>query len=196
MKRFKNLLNYALNCIQRYKLRTLVILICLVVAASTFSAVAFLSDGLVKEGALSLKYAPDLTVQGIQAGRQTLISTSYVNYILGSAPGISGISERIWGYGNVGNTLIVIVGIDLGNSATVNQTTPQLGYSTIDQTAAYPLESGHFIDAQSNDTVVIGKGVAELLGASVGTELSILTESNGMKQYTSRWNFRQRIQYL
>ena len=55
--------------------------------------------------------------------------------------------------------------------------------SSIDQTSAYPLESGHFLDPQSNDTVVIGKGVAELLGASVGTELSILTESNEIKQY-------------
>ena len=184
MKRFKNLLNYALNCIQRYKLRTVVILVCLVVAASTFSAVAFLSDGLVKEGALSLKYAPDLTVQGIQAGRQTLIPTSYVNYILGVAPGVTGISERIWGYGNVGNTLIVVVGIDLGNSATGNQNTPQMGNIPVDQTTAYPLESGHFFDAQSNDTIVIGKGVAELLGAKVGTELSILTEFNQIKQYT------------
>jgi ABC-type antimicrobial peptide transport system permease subunit len=184
MKRFKNLLNYSLNCIQRYKLRTAVILICLVVAASTFSAVAFLSDGLVKEGALSLKYAPDLTVQGIQAGRQTLISTNYVNYILGVAPGVTGISERVWGYGNIGNTLVVVVGIDLDNSAAANPSTPQMGYLPIDQTTAYPLESGHFIDAQSNQSVVIGKGVAELLGANVGTELSIFTEYNQIKQYT------------
>jgi ABC-type lipoprotein release transport system permease subunit len=185
MGRSKNLLNYALNCIQRYRLRTVVILICLIVAASTFSAVAFLSDGLVKEGALSLKYAPDLTVQGIQAGRQTLIPTNYVNYILGVAPGVAGISERIWGYGNVGNTLIVVVGIDVGNLATINQTTPQLGnIITADQAAAYPLESGRFIDSQTNDTVVIGKGVAELLGANVGSELSILSESNQVKRYT------------
>ena len=157
---------------------------CLVVAASTFSAVAFLSDGLVKEGALSLKYAPDLTVQGIQAGRQTLIPTSYANYIRGVAPGVSGISERIWGYGNVGNTLIVVVGLELGSSATANQTTSQMGSILVDQKAAYPLESGHFVDAQTNDSVVIGKGVAELLGAKVGTELSILTEFNQIKQYT------------
>ena len=37
---------------------------------------------------------------------------------------------------------------------------------------------------RSNDSVVIGKGVAELLGAKVGTELSILTEFNQIKQYT------------
>src|SRR5512136_1156207 len=109
MKKFRNLLTYALNCIQRYKLRTLVILMALGVAASVFSSVAFMSDGLVKEGALSLKYAPDLTVQGISAGRQTLIPTKYVNFVLGDATGISGVSERIWGYGNVGNTLLVIV---------------------------------------------------------------------------------------
>ncbi len=183
MKRFKNLLDYALNCIQRYKLRTVVILVCLVVASSTFSAVAFLSDGLVKEGALSLKYAPDLTVQGIQGGRQTLIPTSYVNYVLGVAPGVTGISERTWGYGNVGNTLIVVVGIELGNPGTINQNTPQLS-NIPDQTTAFPLESGHFFDEQSNDTIVIGKGVAELLGANVGSELSILTEFNQIKQYT------------
>jgi ABC-type antimicrobial peptide transport system permease subunit len=179
MKRFKNLLNYALNCIQRYRLRTLVILVCLVVAASTFSAVAFLSDGLVKEGALSLKYAPDLTVQGIQGGRQTLLPTTYVNYIMGSAPGVNTVSQRVWGYGNVGNTLIVIVGLDLNNSA-ISQT----GRIAPDLTIGYPLESGRFIDAQSNESVVLGKGVAELLGASVGTELSIISESNQVKRYT------------
>jgi ABC-type lipoprotein release transport system permease subunit len=185
MKRFRNLVNYALNCIQRYKLRTIVILICLGVAASTFSAVAFMSDGLIKEGALSLKYAPDLTIQGISAGRQTLISTNYVNYILADVSGVTGISERIWGYGNVGNTLIVIVGIDLGNSATVNQTRALVGSNfKINQAAAYPLEAGQFLDAASNDSIVIGKGVAELFGASVGTELSILTEYNQIKQYT------------
>lgn len=171
MKRSKNLLNYALNCVQRYRLRTAVILICLTVAASAFSAVAFMSDGLMKEGALSLKFAPDLTVQGISSGRQTLLSTNYVNKILAAAPGVTGVAERVWGYGNVGNTLIVMVGVDLDNSGKTNQT------------LAYPLESGHFLDPQSNDTIVIGKGVAELLGASVGTELSILTESNQMKRY-------------
>jgi ABC-type lipoprotein release transport system permease subunit len=183
MKRFRNLLTYALNCVQRYRLRTAVILICLTIAASAFSAVAFMSDGLVKEGALSLKYTPDLTVQGISSGRQTPLSTKYVNNILAAAPGISGIAERIWGYGNVGNTLIVVVGVDVDNLATINQTTSLLGNAPVDQRSAYPLESGQFLDPQSNNTVVLGKGVAELLGASVGTELSILTESNQMKRY-------------
>jgi ABC-type lipoprotein release transport system permease subunit len=75
----------------------------------------------------------------------------------------------------------VIVGIDLSNSAT---TASQTGRPAIDQSIAYPLESGQFIDTQSNKSVVIGKGVAELLGAKVGNELSIITESNQIKRYT------------
>jgi lipoprotein-releasing system permease protein len=182
MKRFRNLLNYAVSCVQRYKLRTLVILIALGVAASSFSSVAFLSDGLVKEGALSLKYAPDLTVQGISSGRQSLVPTRYINYIA-MVSGVRWVSQRIWGYGNVGDALIVVVGVDLDNSITTNQTKVILGNSVVDQAPAYPLESGQFLDSQSENSVVIGKGVAELLDAHVGTVLSIMTESNVIQQY-------------
>lgn len=168
-RRLANLLNYALSCIHRYRVRTIVILVCLSIAAALFSSVSFLKDGLAKEGELSLKYAPDITVQGISAGRQTFIETRYVE-IIQMTPGIRAIEERIWGYGNIGNTLLVIVGVDLKNNA-VNHTT------------AYPIESGLFLDLQHNNTVIIGKAVADLLGAKVGNALTILTESNQARQY-------------
>jgi ABC-type lipoprotein release transport system permease subunit len=175
MKRFRNLFNYALNCIQRYKVRTLVILICLGLSASVFSSVAFMKDGLTSEGQLSLKYAPDMTIQGISSGRQAPIDTSTVGYIQ-EAPGVNAVFERIWGYGNIGNTLLVIVGIDLQNRA-FNQ------FGNVDPANGYPIESGTFLDPQSNNTVVIGKAVADLLGAKVGSVLTILTESNRARQY-------------
>jgi ABC-type lipoprotein release transport system permease subunit len=128
-----------------------------------------LKDGLVKEGELSLKYAPDITVQGILAGRQTFIERRYAE-IVQTIPGVRTVTERIWGYGNIGNTLLVIVGVDLENSA-------------VDLGAAYPLESGSFLDFQHNNTVVIGKAVADLIGAKVGNVLTILTESNQALQY-------------
>jgi len=168
-RRFINLLNYAWSCIQRYRVRTIVILVCLAIAAALFSSVSFLKDGLVKEGELSLKYAPDLTVQGISAGRQTFIERRYAG-IIQTIPGVRTVAERIWGYGNIGNTLLVIVGVDLENKA-VNLAT------------AYPLESGSFLDSQYNNTVVIGKAVADLIGAKVGNVLTILTESNQAQQY-------------
>ena len=175
MKRFKNLMNYAFNCIQRYKVRTLVVLICLGIAASVFSSVAFMKDGLTAEGQLSLKYSPDITVQGISGGRQTPVDTAYVGYIQ-EAPGVNAVVQRIWGYGNIGNTLLVIVGIQL-QSTTFNQ------YARVNLTKAYPLESGTFLDPQANNTVVIGKAVADLLGVRVGSVLTILTESNQARQY-------------
>jgi ABC-type lipoprotein release transport system permease subunit len=167
--RFKNLLNYSLNCIQRYKIRTLVILICLSVAASVFASVAFMKEGLSKEGEISLKYAPDLTVQGIQAGRQSFLDTRFVGLVNGT-PGVRTVAQRIWGYGNVGNTLIVIVGVDWKNQ-------------TVNIEKRYPLSSGTFLDPSQNNTVVIGKAVADLLGAKVGSLLTIRTESNQAQQY-------------
>jgi ABC-type lipoprotein release transport system permease subunit len=179
MNRVKNLFNYSLNCIRRYRVRTFVVLICLGVCASIFSSVAFLKDGLTAEGELSLKYAPDITVQGISSGRQTFIATKYTSRIL-ETPGVSAVTQRIWGYGNVGNTLLVLVGVDLENT-TVNQATIN---TAINQSTAYPVESGSFLDPRSNNTIVMGKGVASLLGAEVGDVLSILSESNRQKQFT------------
>jgi ABC-type lipoprotein release transport system permease subunit len=175
MKRFRNLLNYALNCIQRYRIRTAVILICLVVSAAVFSSVAFMKDGLIAEGSLSLKYAPDMTVQGISTGRQVPIDTSFVGYIQ-EAAGVTAVVQRIWGYGNIGNSLLVVVGVDL-QTTTFNQ------YASLNFSEVYPIESGTFLDPQSSNTVVIGKAVADLLGAKVGSVLTILTESNEPKNY-------------
>ncbi len=168
--RFKNLIKYSLSCIQRYKIRTMVILICLVIASSIFSSVAFMKDGLAKEGELSLKYAPDITVQGIAAGRQALIDTRYVGLIQGFA-GVNVVSQRIWGYGNIGNTLIVVVGIDTENSL-------------IAQAQIYPIESGSFLSSQQSNTIVIGKAVADLLGVTTGSQVTILSETNQAYQYT------------
>lgn len=175
MSRFKNLFNYALGCIKRYKVRTLVILICLAVSASVFSSVAFIKDGLTVQGQLSLKNSPDITVQGISAGRQAPLNTSYISYIQQSA-GVSAVVPRVWGYANIGNSLLVIVGVDLQDT-TVNQ------QGNLNISSIYPLESGSFFDAQSNNTVVIGKAVADLLGARVGSILTILSESNQPIQY-------------
>jgi len=167
--RLRNLANYALNCTRRYKVRTLTIVTCLAIAAFIFSSISFMKDGLVQEGELSLKYTPDLTVQGIFAGRQALVNTS-ITYYIEKILGVKSVNERIWGYGNIGNTLLVIVGIDLDNPL-------------VDQSLAFPLISGSFLDSRDNNTVVVGKAVADLTGVKVGSTLAILTESNHVVQY-------------
>jgi ABC-type lipoprotein release transport system permease subunit len=169
MSRFKNLLNYALNCIQRYRIRTAVVLTCLIVSATVFSSVAFIKDGLTNEGELSLKYAPDLTIQGVESGRLTTVELAFLGYIQ-EAPSVTAVVPRIWGYANIGNTLMVVVGVDLSNPA-------------VNSAAEYPLDAGTFIDPESKNSVVIGKGVASLLGVGVGNVITILTESNQPRTY-------------
>ena len=181
----KNSINYALNCIKRYRIRTAVILICLTVTASLFASVAFMEDGLTKEGEIGLKYAPDLTIQGMTAGRQTFVNSSYIGAIRGT-PGVKQVEERIWGYGNVGNSLIVIVGLDLNNQTynlRTGNSVGQIKTETVNPADAYPIESGQFIDANRNGTVVIGKAIAELLNAKVGSYITILTESTEVRVY-------------
>jgi ABC-type lipoprotein release transport system permease subunit len=142
----------------------------LIVSAAVFSSIAFIKDGLVMEGQLSLKNAPDVTVQGMWAGRQTFIETKDIGYIQ-EAPGVGYVEPRIWGYGNVGNSLIVVVGVDLQSQF-------------LSQTAVLPIESGSFLDPNVNNTIVIGQAVADLVGAKVGSVLSILTESVEPRRYT------------
>ena len=168
--RYRNLLSYALNCIQRYRTRTIVILVCLTISSGLFASVIILKDGLVREGQLSLKYAPDITVQGVISGRPSYVETRITERIQ-TIWGVERIVERIWGYGNIGNTLIVIIGVQLENPVT-------------DLDSTYPLESGSFLSAQQSNAVVIGKAVAELLGAKVGDHLSIVSESNQVHQYS------------
>ncbi|TFH16492.1 ABC transporter permease [Candidatus Bathyarchaeota archaeon] len=168
--RFRNLTSYALNCIQRYKTRTIVILVCLTLSSGLFSSVLIMKDGLIREGQLSLKYAPDITVQGVSSGRPAYVETRLIDPIK-TIWGVDRIIERIWGYGNIGDTLIVVIGVQLENPI-------------IDLNSTYPLESGSFLNPQENNTVVIGKGVAELLGAKIGNYLSIVSESNQVHQFT------------
>jgi len=115
-----------------------------------------------------LKYAPDLTVQGISAGRQALVNRSY-STIAQSAPGVTSTAERIWDMETWATLCFVIVGLDLRNPAFFTQ--------------AYPLDSGTFLKPQSNGSVVIGKAVADLIGAKVGSKLTILTESNKPEEF-------------
>ena len=168
-RRFNNLMNYSLNCITRYKMRTFVILFCLILSVAMLSSVLFIRDGLSRDGQISLKYAPDLTVQGIQNGRQTFIDTKYIP-LIEPILGVNTVVDRVWGYGNIGNTLVVIVGVDPENPI-------------IDLNSVYPLESGSFLSPEQNGTVVIGKAIAKLLGARVGNLLSIISESNQIHEY-------------
>jgi len=53
----------------------------------------------------------------------------------------------------------------------------------VNPSLAYPIISGSFLDSSSNNPIVIGKAVADLTGAKVGSLLIIRTESHQVREY-------------
>ena len=92
-----NFFGYALDSIFRFKTRTIAIIFSLVVALTILGAVAFISDGLEKEAELSTIFAPDVTVQVLQAGRQIPVQMALVKNIT-EIQGVDKAVPRVWGY--------------------------------------------------------------------------------------------------
>ncbi|MCQ5374063.1 MAG: hypothetical protein NO515_03450, partial [Candidatus Methanomethylicia archaeon] len=81
IKKHRNLLRYSFDCLSRYRMRTAVIVVTFLIATTMVSAVLFTKEGLEREAEISVKMAPDLTVQYLKAGRVELIPIDYADTI-------------------------------------------------------------------------------------------------------------------
>jgi len=165
INKHKNLLNYAFDCLRRYKMRTAVILITFLVATTMISAVLFTKDGLEIEAAFSVESSPDLTIQYIKAGRAEPINASYAEDIL-KVEGVERVLMRTWGYAGIGSNTYVIIGLDPTG----------LEYS---RGVITSIESGRFVTPEDEGTgnIVVGKLIAGLLNVKVGDDMILLSES-------------------
>jgi putative ABC transport system permease protein len=165
INKHKNLLNYAFDCLRRYRMRTAVILITFLVATTMISAVLFTKDGLEIEAAFSVESSPDLTVQYIKAGRAEPINASYAEDIL-KVEGVEKVLMRTWGYAGIGTNTYVVIGLDPSG----------LEYS---RGVITSIESGRFIvpEDQGTGNIVVGKLIAGLLNVKVGDDIILLSES-------------------
>ncbi|MEM0101499.1 MAG: hypothetical protein QW522_04580, partial [Candidatus Methanomethyliaceae archaeon] len=75
IKKQKNIFRYSFDCIARYKMRSTAIIITFLLATTMISAVLFAKDGLEREAEISVKAAPDLTIQFLRGGRIEPIPT-------------------------------------------------------------------------------------------------------------------------
>ena len=129
IKKQKNIISYAFDCISRYKMRTIVILITFLIATTMISSVLFVKDGLEREAEISIEAAPDLTIQFLRGGRLEPIPTSYIDEI-SKIEGVEKVIPRIWGYVGISQYVFTIIGIDTSN---------------ISELENFGLESGNFI---------------------------------------------------
>lgn len=172
LKKHQNLFYYALDCLRKYKTRTIVVLIAFTVAVSMLSCILFLKDGLEREAELSVSLAPDITVQYLKGGRLLLLPASYVEKA-SRVEGVVKVLPRIWGYAGIGENTYTVMGLDLSG----------IEYY---QGLARLVKEGRFLTPEDAGTgsIVIGELLAGVLKVDVGDTVILLSESIEANKFT------------
>ncbi|MDH5806978.1 MAG: ABC transporter permease [Candidatus Methanomethylicaceae archaeon] len=167
IKKQKNIFRYSFDCIARYKMRSTAIIITFLLATTMISAVLFAKDGLEREAEISVKAAPDLTIQFLRGGRIEPIPTYYID-IISKIEGIEKVIPRVWGYVGISNYVFTIIGIDP---------------SQITNFENFGIEEGRFLMKEDKGCVVVGKLLANMLDLKVGDNIIFLSEAIEAKKY-------------
>ncbi len=93
----RNILDFTLSSLLRRKRKNAALLIVYTLVVFLIASVMFFTHSIRREAALILKDAPELVVQKLVAGRQDLISGSYIDKIAGIR-GVASARGRLWGY--------------------------------------------------------------------------------------------------
>jgi ABC-type lipoprotein release transport system permease subunit len=158
MKRQLALLDHALGAMRRRAGRNAAIAVGLAAVVAMFGSTLFLAEALRAEYRALAAGLPDLTVQRLVAGRPALIAEDEARTIEAlDLPGVRSVRPRVWGYLFVGpiegNVVVIGIGDDREGA----------GEGTL-SSGAWPA---------SDDEIVIGSGIARMLGARAGDELAL-----------------------
>ncbi len=145
------------------------VIIAVTITVAAFSSVAFIKDGLSRDAELSLSFAPDITVQYMRSGRQSLVPMTYLRDIY-SVQGIDRVVPRVWGYVGVGKNILIFMGLDLQNVTA--------SYSDI-----FPMEQGTFLTSTARKSIVLGNVAALAFGVKVGDTITVLNENMRTVQF-------------
>ena len=165
-----NFFGYALDSIFRFKTRTIAIVFSLVVALTILGAVAFISDGLEKEAELSTIFAPDVTVQILQAGRQIPVQMDFVKNIT-EIQGVDKVVPRVWGYIYQNNKIYTVMGIDVANMP-------------IPAGIGFAIISGRFLQPTDSRSAIVGSYFANVFDISVNDKLILYNEAQKPFNFT------------
>ncbi len=165
LKKHKNLLGLSLQNLLKFKTRTIVILTSLTITISFVSCIAFVKGGLEREAALSAEFAPDITVQSLQAGRQTLVPMAWIDKI-SAIDGVEKVNPRIWGYLEQDGNIYTCMGLDIYNT-------------TIPPELQLSISQGRFLETDDRNKCVVGTLFANVFNASVGKTLQLSSSSEG-----------------
>jgi ABC-type lipoprotein release transport system permease subunit len=165
-----NLFGYAVDSVLRFKTRTIAIVLALILALTILGSVVFISDGLTKEATLSTLFAPDITAQLMQAGRQIPIPAAYISNIT-EISSVTKVVPRVWGYIYEQNKLYTYMGIDVQNMPIPKE----IGFS---------ITSGRFLEPNDANCVVVGKSFADSFQVRAASNLTLINGSLQDYNYT------------
>ena len=164
-----NFFNYALKSITTYKVRTTAIICSLLVAVMLLGAMTFLADGLNREASVSAAFAPDITVQGMDAGRVSSVDSPSLSMI-SQIPEVEKVVPRTWGYVEYNGKIYTVMGI-----ASTNMPIPS--------DIGLVMSSGDFLSINQPQNAIIGKSIAETLDINVYDTL-VLEADSGLANYS------------
>jgi lipoprotein-releasing system permease protein len=154
-----NFFEYAIKSIFAQKTRTIAITVSLAIAIMVLGSTIFVSDGLLKEAQISVEYAPDITVQNMQAGRVVPLSNVYAEY-LAKFLDVKKIIPRVWGYVLLENRVYTLMGIDSNTIPTIEE----IGFT---------IAQGRPFLANERNVAIIGAQVADTLNIKLNDEVKI-----------------------
>ncbi len=149
--------------LRRYKAKSLAIIVPLILVMATISFMMFSRGGFVKDAEVARAFLPDVTVQGIYAGRVGKISL-HMKTEIGDIPHVKQVIPRVWGYLPLRieetDAAFTLMGLDL-NHALYGKKLP------------WTVDTGSFLVPGDRNKAVLGAGVAVSFEADVGDRLQI-----------------------
>ena len=158
-----NLWLIATQNLRRYKAKTFAIIVPLALVMGTSSFMMSTRGGFIKDARIAGDFLPDVTVQGIEAGRVGKISMD-VKAGIEEITHVQQVLPRVWGY-----LPLRIDGVDVAFTLMGLD----LEHLVYDDKFPATIEKGIFLAAGDRKKAVLGSGVASTFQAEVGDVIQV-----------------------
>lgn len=175
-----NILDYGLASLWRRKTKNLSVILVFAAVIFLLSSFQFLTGALTGFAEQSLRFAPEITVQHMVAGRQEQIPVAYIQ-TLKKIFGIRRVEPRVWGYHFSSIT---------GANVTV------WGLSSFTQALQQTLLFGALPRSEHKGEVVLGQGVVRDLNLQGRRKFSLFRADLTQKTFTVSGAFKPESELL
>ena len=178
-RKHSNLASYALGNVLKYRTKSAAIVMALFISTSILCSVEFIREGVVQDISTSVDEGPDIVVQKLVGGRQSVVPTGWLSNIT-DTHGVRLATPRVWGYTDIGNGRLLTV---MGVNAT------EYG-SIVGAAGTGLLENGRFLNESDTKKMIIGSGIVDMMAASalsiqiqVGSILSLISYNGELVEF-------------